>query len=398
MSRVTADRNGGNGVLVTGPSTDRPITGISASGNTLFGVALVGQTGPRADTIVTATNRVGGVRVSQSSDVAISDLTSTGDPIGVYTHVGSARISIDRARITGARRGVRMEKTTRGLTITASTITGASITGISVGGHELTLNQTTVADSAAAVRVEKGAGEVTADGLTVTGGQQGIVALPATRNVVLPGLGAHGVGRAALRTFSPELQVIGGYIGGSTTGIDAGAATTITGGTIDEVDQGIRARSPNLVDIDDVDISALSVGINVAPGSPVRLAGSHIDALEAVRGELTQDGANDLSLPPLTLIGAIGLPLILLTVILDQIRVVRGRGIAGNGRRTPPDVTITADMFSWSRKESWSQRETPRDGRTPAGQTEPRFETRPRRGRAPAERRARHVATIEPGR
>jgi hypothetical protein len=381
---VEADGNGGNGVVVTGPSSDRRVTGISASGNTLFGLAVVGQTGTRLGDIATGTNRVGGVRVSWSTDVAISDLTSTTDPIGIYTHVGSARIAIDRARISGARRGVHMEKTTRGLDITASTITGASITGISVGGHELTLNQVVVIDSAAAMRVENGAGEVTADGLTVTGGQQGVVALPSTRHVVLRRLAADGVGHAALRTFSPDLQLIDGRISGSTTGIDAGAATVVAGVTIDEVDQGIRVRSPNLVDIDNVDISALSVGINVAPGSPVRLAGSHVDALEAVRGELIQDGANDLSLPPFTLIGAIGIPLILLTVILDQIRVVRQRGIGPSRRRSPPELTVTADMFSWSKRES---------EHTVARPTEPRAQNRGRRGRALAGRRTRRTAT-----
>ena len=80
---VTADGNGGNGVLVTGPSSDRPITGISASGNKLFGVALLGQTRPRAMGITTANNTVGGLRVSWSTEAAISDLTKIDDPIGI---------------------------------------------------------------------------------------------------------------------------------------------------------------------------------------------------------------------------------------------------------------------------------------------------------------------------
>ena len=47
MSDVRAEHNGGNGVLVTGPSTDRPITGIATTGNAAFGVALSGQTASR---------------------------------------------------------------------------------------------------------------------------------------------------------------------------------------------------------------------------------------------------------------------------------------------------------------------------------------------------------------
>src|SRR4029450_8324053 len=55
--RVRADGNGANGGRVTGPSSDRPVTGISASRNTLFGIALVGQTGLRVADVVTGDNR-----------------------------------------------------------------------------------------------------------------------------------------------------------------------------------------------------------------------------------------------------------------------------------------------------------------------------------------------------
>ena len=249
----------------------------------------------------------------------------------------------------------------------------------------MTLNQVVVTDSATAVRVERGAGEVTADGLTVTGGSDGVVALPATKDVVLRNLAADGVDHAAIRTFSPDLQIIDGRISGSTTGIDAGAATTIAGTTIDEVDQGIRARSADLVDVDNVDISALSVGINVAPGSPVRLAGSHVDALEAVRGSSARTAINELSLPPLNLLGAIGVPLILLALVLEQVQVVRQRGIGPSRRRSPPELTVAADMFSWSKRES---------EHTVARATEPRAQSRGRRRRALAGRRTRRTAAL----
>jgi hypothetical protein len=99
------------------------------------------------------------------------------------------------------------------------------------------------------------------------------------------------------------------------------------------VDEGIRARSTDLVDVDDADVSALSVGIDVAAGSPVELAGSHIDALETVRGELNQDGLNDLSLPPLNPLGAIGIPLILRALVLELLQAFRerGTGVVGGG-------------------------------------------------------------------
>jgi hypothetical protein len=336
LTGVTANGNGGNGVLVVGPSSDRPITGVSATGNKLFGLALLGQAKPQVNGLTTTNNTVGGLRVSWSTEVTVNDLTSTDDAIGIYTHVGSAQITVNRARISGPRRGFQIEKTTRELTINRTTIAGASIAGIAIGGHQTTLNQVAVTDSAAGLRVERGAGDVAANGLTLTGGSDGVVALSATKNVVLRNLVTDGVGRTALRTFSPGLQVLDSRITGSTTGIDAGAATTIANTTIDDADEGIRSRSAELVDVDDAIISALSVGINAAPGSPVQLAGSHIDALEALRGAVDQDGINDLSLPPLNVLGAVGVPLILLALILEQIQAFRQRGLTHRGQRMPP--------------------------------------------------------------
>ena len=117
---------------------------------------------------------------------------------------------------------------------------------------------------------------------------------------------------------------------------------TTRGVTIDDVDQGIRARSTGVVEVDDADISALSVGVNAAPGTPVRLAGSHLDALEAIRGEVIQDGVKDLSLPPLNLLGAIGVPLVVLALLLELVDNYRHRGTERTERRAPPDLTVTA--------------------------------------------------------
>jgi hypothetical protein len=296
----------------------------------------MGQVKSQVNGIATADNTAGGIRVSASNEIAISDYASTDDAIGVYTHVSSEQIVIDRAQITGARRGLQIEKTTRGVTMNASTIAGASITGVSIGGHQVGLNQVAITDSATAIRVERGAGDIAADGLTMSGGQDGLVALSATKNVVLRNVVADGVTRTAIRTSSSDLQIIGGRITGSATGIDAGAATTITGATIGEVGEGIRTRSHAPVDVDDAQVSALMVGINVAPGSPVTLTSSRIDALEAIRGNLNQQGSNELSLPPVNLLGAIGVPLVLLALALEQVQVFRQRGSGRDERRLPP--------------------------------------------------------------
>ena len=115
-----------------------------------------------------------------------------------------------------------------------------------------------------------------------------MISTPGTTNLVLQNLVTDGVSSTAIRTFTPDAKITGGRIIGSTTGIDTGAATTITGTTITQVDEGIRARSTDMVKADNVDINAITAGITVADGSPFLLTGSRVDALEAVHGVVQQ--------------------------------------------------------------------------------------------------------------
>ncbi len=200
----------------------------------------------------------------------------------------------------------------------------------------MTVRDTAVQDSATGVRIERGAGEVTADGVRLSGGTDGIVALSATTGVVVRNLTAQGVDRAAVRTASPGLRIQGGRITGGSTGIDALSATTVSGTMISDVEEGVRARAGAQVHVADVDVSALTTGVNAAAGSPIVLVGSRLDALQAVRGEVRLDGDNQLSLPPLNLLGAIGVPLVLLALILEQLHAFRQSSFGGFRRRLPP--------------------------------------------------------------
>jgi len=51
---------------------------------------------------------------------------------------------------------------------------------------------------------------------------------------------------------------------------------------------------------------------------------------------------NDLSLPPLNLLGAIGLPLIVLAVMLEVAHLLRSRRIGPTRRVLPPPVPVGA--------------------------------------------------------
>ena len=79
---------------------------------------------------------------------------------------------------------------------------------------------------------------MTATALNVTGGQDGIVLVPGTSDVVLRDLRIDGVANNGVRTSSPNAQILGGRISNSTTGIDAEAATTINGTEISAVERG----------------------------------------------------------------------------------------------------------------------------------------------------------------
>ncbi len=276
------------------------------------------------------------MRISRSTDLHVSDFTATDQPTGVFMHVNSARIVLDHLRTSGGRRGVVAEKSTEGIELRDSTIEDARVTGVAVGGRYIHLNNVQVTDSRSGVRVERGASGVRLAGLVLNGGRDGVVATPGTTGVVIADLVANHVGSDAVRTASPAAEIIGGRITGGATGIDVAAATTISGVTINGAREGIHSRSSELVRADDVTIDTLELGINAAAGSPFQLTGSSVHALEALRGQIVQRGTNDLSLPPLNVLSAIGVPLILLAIVLEQLHATRLRRAGVSGYRLPP--------------------------------------------------------------
>jgi hypothetical protein len=337
LSGIRAERNAGNGVLVTGESSDRPITGIATSGNGGYGLTVKAQTGAHVTAVTTTADRAGGLEVTRSSGLTVTDFTATDQRIGVQAHVGSSGITLDRVRTSGGRWGVAIEKTTQGLHITDSTFQGAEVAGVSIGGQQTTLTGVQVRNSNTGVRIERGAGGAELTNLTVAGGRDGVVAKANTTGVVITGLVVDNVSSDAIRTASPDTRIVGGQITGGTTGIDVEAATTISDTTINAAEAGIRSSSPDMVRVTAVTIDTVDVGVNTATGSPVVLADSEVHALESVRGPVDYAGVNDLSLPPLNVISLIGLPLILLAVILEEIHRVRQRRFdrARGPRRAP---------------------------------------------------------------
>ena len=273
LTGVRAERNAGNGVRVSGPSSDRPITGITTSGNGRFGLAVISQTAPQITGILTQADRVGGLELAGDADPVVTDFSALDQPIGVLTHLSSSGVTLDQLRISGGRRGLLIEKTTNGLALTGSTVQQTQ-TGVSIGGHDIQLRDVLISQNESGVRIERGAHNVTATALHVMGGQDGVVVLPGTTNVVLRDMMIDGVANTGVRTSGPNATILGGRISGSATGIDAQAATIVNGTEITRVDVGIRNRSTTLVRAERVVISAVSSGINVEEGSPFELTDS----------------------------------------------------------------------------------------------------------------------------
>jgi Right handed beta helix region len=342
LSGIRAIGNAGNGVKITGQNSDRPITGITTSGNGEFGITITGQTGTRITGVATASDRSGGLNISRSIGLVVTDFTAADQRIGVFTHIYSSGVVLDRIRTSGGRWGLSIEKSTQDLRITDSTFEGAQVAGVAVGGHQVTLTGVQVRDSGTGVRIERGAVDTQLTNLTVSGGGDGVVAISGTTGLVVAGLVADYVESDAVRTASPNTRITGARITGGETGIDAEAATTITDTTISATAQGIRSRSPELVQATGVTIDALSVGVNAAAGSPFVLADSHVHAIQSLRGEVTSQGTNDLSLPPLNVISVIGIPLIVLAIVLEEIHSIRQRRRRGENRPQPPLLNMGA--------------------------------------------------------
>ena len=337
MNDIRTERNGGNGVLVSGESIDRRITGVSTAGNGAFGLAVVGQRGAHIIGVATTGDKFGGLRLSRSVDTVVTAFTAIDEPTGVFTSIDCTNIVLDHLQIIGGRRGVVAEKSTRGLTVTGSRLQGAQTAGIITSGQNVTLADVEVIDSGTGVRVERGATAVTITGLRIEGGGDGIVATAGTSGIVVRDLVANHVRSDAVRTFSPNTQIIGGRITGGSTGINTRAATTISGTSITGAHTGIRSRSAELVHADRVDVETTALGINAASGSPFLLTASRVSAVEALRGQIGQQGTNELSLPPLNVLEAIWVPIILLAIVLEQVHVHRNRRAGTTtDRRLPP--------------------------------------------------------------
>ena len=341
LNGVKAERNGDNGVLVSGDPGVRPITGISTTGNKSYGVSITGQKNVDIHDLTMVGDGLGGLELNRTTDSKVRAVTANNEPYGVFLHVNSVNMQLDGMTITGGRSGIVAEKTTKNLLVTGSTIDSTRVAGIAIGGKGTQIDGLTVKNSRTGVRVERGAGDVNANNVTLIGGDDGLVTSGGSTGVVVKNLTTDGVDNA-LRNLSSGMQITGGTIRGGRTGMDLQAGTTVNGIQVGLTTTGIRARAVEPIALDGVSVDAVSVGVESQPGTAVTLRDSSVHALEAVRGQVTLLGNTDLSLPPLNFLGAIGLPLILLAVMLEVAHLLRSRRIGPTRRVLPPPIPVGA--------------------------------------------------------
>lgn len=331
---VRAERNGADGVIVKGDgAAERVVSGIATNGNGGYGLSVVGQESPTITDVSTTADKTGGLRINRSTGVEVTGFTATDQPIGIFTHVGASDLTLEKVTITGGRRGLVVEKSTSRLALRDSTIDGTSVVGIGLGGKHIDLDAVSVSGARTGLKIERGAEDVTATGLRLAGGEDGVVANPGSVAVVIRDLVAEGIGNDAVRTYSPGTQILGGRVRGADTGVVASAGTLVADTAITEVGTGLRARGTEPVAAERVDVAALTLGVDAGPGTPTTLTDSKVQALEAVRGAVTLVGVNQISLPPLNLLGAIGVPLVLLAVALEVVHWLRQRRVRRVGGR-----------------------------------------------------------------
>lgn len=343
LGAVKVDHNGGNGVSVSGTGDGHPVTGITSSANGGYGLSLTGQANADIGGITLSGDQSGGMELNSVTGARVHDIVMTAEPVGVYMHVNCKDLTLDKLSLTGGRTSLAVEKSTSGLHVTGTTIDSPQVAGISIGGKQTTVDTTTIHNARTALRVERGAVDVSVTGLALTGGQDGVVTSGGTTGVVVKDLSSDGLVGDSIRNLGIGMQVTGGRINGGNVGLNLQAATTVTGTQVGVTTTGVRVRTAGVVTLADVTVNAVSLGVDVADGSHVSLRNSVVHAIQSIRGTITTIGNNDLSLPPLNLLGAIGVPLLFLAVGLEVAHLARSRKVGAPRRRPlPPAVPVGA--------------------------------------------------------
>jgi Periplasmic copper-binding protein (NosD) len=323
LRSVHADHNGRNGVTVSGPSTDRPITAITTEANGGFGVLVAGQTRPSISALATRADGAGGLRLAGTTAGSVTNSTMTDEPIGVLVNGTATGSQLADLRIRGGQQGIVLTHQVTGVSITRTAVTDSSRRGVSVAGTAVALDDLSVTGATTGLRITSAAHSVTVTGGKISGGRDGIAVTARASEVVLRDPTIGGVDHDAIINSAAGTQIVGATITGATTGIEARQPTILTGATINGVNEGVHVSGAGTLNADRVDVLATNSGIKIDSSAPVRLTDSRIRARKALRGPVTLLGTNTISPPPLNWIGAFGVLFVLLALLLEALAVFR---------------------------------------------------------------------------
>ncbi|HEX4360466.1 MAG TPA: right-handed parallel beta-helix repeat-containing protein [Pseudonocardia sp.] len=326
LRAVQSTANGRNGVLVSGAGTNRVITGISTVANAAFGIAVVRQVRPQITGVTGKSDQGGGLRLTGTIGAVVSNATFTGEQVGVLINGTNDKSQLTNVRVRGGHDGIVLTHAVTGASITASNVENPVGTGVKISGGDTQVRSLSVIGAAAAVRISPTAHGVNVVDSSISGGGDGFLIARGAQGVILTNPTIQGPSRNGVKTASANARIIGGRIIGGATGINARAATTVSGTAITNAGDGVRTSPGGGVAADHIDVLGGNVGVKVEPNTTITVTDSRIRSRDSLRGTVTLVGDNVVSPPPFNWIAALGVLFVLLALVLETTAAGRLRG------------------------------------------------------------------------
>lgn len=325
MRALHSEDNAGDGVIITGLSTDRPLTDINAVDNGGFGVAVIRQDHPQITSVTTSHNRAGGLRLTASTAATVASLTTTDEPVGLMINGVSNHLDLSEVHTQGGQRGIVFTHAVSDVELRASSVKDAALTGLTLAATNTRLKGVSIQDSAAGIQINSRATHATIADSSIVGGRDGVLVARGAATVAISNPTIDGVSHNAITTTAAGTHITGGRITGGAIAINARAATDISGLSISGVREGVHAGPRARATGGGINVRATSSGIKVDPAGEFILTDSHVQAWKALRGDVTLIGVNTISLPPFNWLGAFGVFFITLAVLLELAQLTRER-------------------------------------------------------------------------
>jgi hypothetical protein len=265
MNAVSSRNNAGNGVLVDGPSSPRPITRIDTRANQRFGLAVIRQNQPQISNVTSVHDQAGGIRLTTTSGAILTNVSSADSPLGLLANGGSNHLKLTGIHTSGDVNGIIGTEGVSALEITSAQITDAAGAGIALAATDANLHQITISGSPTGLQLNGRAARTRVTDVHISGGHIGIRIAPRASGVALNQVTTDGVRDTGISTASPGTKIANTRVIGGTTGINARAAADISTTSITSVDEAIHSGPAVQVTGQQVDLLAATTGVKVDP-------------------------------------------------------------------------------------------------------------------------------------